>query len=145
MDEIWVNIKYSESHQVSNFGRVRSVDIEQLVNNRWGGKTRRIIKGRILKPWLAGAGYAAVRFVVGGKNHYVHRLVAEHFIAGDAALEVNHRDGVKTNNHFLNLEWANSAENSKHSYHVLGNKKGSFAKAEKDYLGRWTGKGIRHG
>ncbi len=46
------------------------------------------------------------------KTCVVHRLVAFAFVEGyfDGA-EVNHIDGVKTNNVYLNLEWVTTKEN----------------------------------
>lgn len=60
-----------------------------------------------------------------GKQKYfsIHRAVACCFIApkfhhqskGMSVLEVNHKDGVKTNNCFDNLEWVDTTENLNHA------------------------------
>ena len=51
------------------------------------------------------------------KMFFVHRLVAEYFIAPKKDnLQVNHIDGNKQNNNFLNLEWVTASQNTKHAY-----------------------------
>ena len=52
-----------------------------------------------------------------GKNEYLHRLLAIHFIPNpDNLPNVNHKDGNKSNNSVENLEWVNRSENIKHAY-----------------------------
>jgi len=56
------------------------------------------------------------------KTYRVHRLVAITFKNNsDIALEVNHINGIKTDNRDINLEWIKHSENSKHTY-TSGNK-----------------------
>lgn len=60
-----------------------------------------------------------------GRKHLnvsVHRLVASHFVKGDTNLEVNHKDGDRTNNRSDNLEWVTRSENIQHSYDTLPRK-----------------------
>lgn len=60
------------------------------------------------------------------KQFLVHRLVALTFLEKVEGKDyVNPTDGNIHNNHVSNLEWVTASENMKHSYHKLGNTKGS--------------------
>lgn len=126
MKEIWVPLNFNQDYEISNTGKVRSLDRWKPLLSRWGMMTMRFHKGKELKPSLAGSGYLNVMLKMRGKKYYVHRLVAEHFIDGDSSLEVNHKDGNKLNNCVENLEWVTRKQNSLHLVHVLGCKKGQF-------------------
>ena len=50
-------------------------------------------------------------------NKRVHRLVADVFVINEFNYkEVNHIDGDKHNNHYLNLEWCSHSDNIKHAH-----------------------------
>ena len=111
--EIWKDIKgYEGDYQVSNLGRVRSLDRVQDIPNRWGGVTHRCKKGVMLKPCFDGKkNYLHITL----KNHSrdIHRLVAETFIPNpNNYTEVNHKNEDKTDNRVNNLEWCTHKYNN---------------------------------
>lgn len=108
--EEWKEIEgYNGEYEVSNLGRVRSLDM--IV---FGGKAYYEKKGRVLSPGLASGGYYSVSLK--GKTYKVCRLVAKAFCEGyKKGLVVNHINGIKTDDFSNNLEWVSSSENNKHA------------------------------
>ena len=110
MEEIWKDIEgYEGIYQVSNLGRVRSLD-----RKVWNYTK----KGRILKSHSNGHGYQNVSLHNKNKiekHAYIHILVAKAFIPNpENKKEVNHKDFNKENNCADNLEWVTREENKKH-------------------------------
>lgn len=103
--EIWKDISgYGGDYQVSNLGRVKSLRY----------KTPRIL-GFILDT----RGYCRVRLFSdsGRRAWFVHQLVARAFIPNPFNKpQVNHINGIKTDNCAENLEWCTAAENTLHAF-----------------------------
>lgn len=121
--ENWKSVPgFEGSHEVSDLGRVRSVDRKALVNGA-NKKHLRFYKGRMLKPYEFPNGYMGITLELRGKGFLVHRLVAQAFVPnGKHKPQVNHKDGDRKNNAASNLEWVTCSENNKHSYEKLNRK-----------------------
>lgn len=113
--EMWKPIiGYEGWYEISNFGRVRSLDRTVYFRN---GKGQRDYKGKILKQKYHN-GYAMVNLNKNKKLEvvYIHQLVAKHFLEKvEGKNVVNHKDGIKSNNFYRNLEWVTSKENNLHA------------------------------
>lgn len=120
MEEIWRWITgYEDIYQVSNLGRVRSVD--RFVYCEVSPNKLQHLFGKILKQGFNHKGYPIVYLSKNGKQKTitVHRLVALAFIENPLNLpQVNHKDGIKTNNHVGNLEWCTNSYNQQHAYDI---------------------------
>ena len=116
--EEWVDIvNHVGYYQVSNLGRVRSLDTI-VPRIRKHGPSDISKKGKVLIVSDNGNGYLFIRLHAPiKKNYYIHRLVATAFIPNPLNLrEVNHLDGNKKNNSIHNLEWSTSSQNQIHAY-----------------------------
>lgn len=80
-------------------------------------------KGKPLKPSINPKGYQMINIMSNGKRIGlgVHTAVARAFCDGySPELQVNHKDGDKTNNQASNLEWVTPKENVEHAINELG-------------------------
>lgn len=116
MKEIWKDIQgYKDLYQVSNTGRVKSLDhYITFYNSKMNCNVNKLIRGRILKHRIGKLGYDVVILCNCGarKDYKVHRLVAEAFIPNiDNLPYINHKDEIKHNNSVDNLEWCNQYYN----------------------------------
>ena len=116
MKELWKDILgYEGFYQISNLGEVKSMPKycgnrptkEKLCSQdcRRGYKSVGLCKNSVLR------------------HKQVHRLVAEAFIPNpEKKPEVNHKNGIKTDNRVENLEWVSHQENLNHARNILGKK-----------------------
>lgn len=133
MEEIWKDISGFEGlYQVSNFGRVKSF---------YKHKTH--APGSVIQGSINTKGYQCVNLYKKDNkaSKRVHQLVAQAFIDNpENKPQVNHIDGVKTNNRVDNLEWCTNTENSHHAFRtglikpLKGESNGRAKLTEKDVI-----------
>jgi len=131
MEEIWKDIEgYEGYYQISNFGRVRSLDREVVSKN---GNLKKL-KGSIKKIQIDNQGYyhACLYKNSKSKTYKIHSLVAMAFlnhIPNGYVKIIDHIDGNKLNNNLSNLQIITQRQNKIKSI----NKKQTTSK----YIGVW--------
>ena len=113
--EIWKGVPGYENYEVSNMGRVRSLDHYTLKS---GDCRSTLIKGRILSQTVGKTGYYTVLMYPANSTKKdrklvkVHRMIALAFLDNPHNLpQINHKDEDKTNNRLENLEYCDGRYN----------------------------------
>ncbi len=105
---------FEGKYEVSNQGRLKNVQ-------EGAGH----VTGRILKPGLNLGGYLQCDLGAYGGRHSLHLLVMQaHVGQKPEGLEINHKNGNKTDNRLENLEYCTKSENDLHKTRVLGTGRG---------------------
>src|SRR5687768_4153912 len=101
--EKWRPIQGHDGYEVSDCGRIRSIDRVLAVMRR-GRAVPAQYRGRVLKATPTSSGYLTIK--LGGRGQYVHRLVLEAFVGTcPAGRQAAHLDGDRRNNAAANLAW----------------------------------------
>jgi len=94
-------------------------EIEKKYTIKEDGRVWSNYKKDYKKFSLSNSGYLCTSIWIKGKECklFQHRLVAMKYIPNpDRKTQVNHKNGIKTDNRIENLEWCTASENSQHSY-----------------------------
>lgn len=113
LDEFWIEVNDFNNYRISNYGRIKEITCnnqQKLIKPFFcGGKKLR--NGRPLQVCL---------YNENEKKFFVlNNLVATRFIPNLNKLPCsNHKDGNKTNNHVVNLEWLSYSDNQHHAINM---------------------------
>ena len=119
MSELWKPVKgYEGLYEVSNFGRIRTVEREYTQKHYSGIDSHYNVKNKIMRQHKRGN-----RMFVGltkdkiQKGYSVSRIVATAFLPNPENFPVvNHKDANPCNNNVENLEWCTQSHNIKYAY-----------------------------
>jgi len=120
-NEIWLPIPNFEGYyEASNMGRIKSLDrtIEKP-DEKTGKISYMTRRGKIFKiRFKHNRRYMSIRLSKNGKTvgYPIHRIIAMIFVPNpDNKPQVNHINGIKTDNRAENLGWVNNSENILHA------------------------------
>lgn len=149
MKEIWKPIKnYNGIYEISNKGRVRSVD-RHVIDIRNGKKRTRLVKGKLRKiNFNKKNKYAQIILQNGGyKMYYIHRLVAEAFCERRRGQNwVFHLSKNILDNKSINLKWGTRNEAVEHFYELYPEQRKyvSITRQEVEQVIKLTNDGYSH-
>lgn len=115
MIETWLPVIGFPGYEVSDQGRVRSLDrMIHYAASRKSIAYAMLRQGRILRPGPQASGHLTVLLGRAGGSRLVHHLVLEAFLGPcPPGMEGRHLDGDPVHNAFSNLVWDTRGNNSR--------------------------------
>lgn len=114
----WIAVVgFEDSHEVSNYGTVRSIERSRTWwRSDIGKEVTRTFPSKVLQNKKTEDGYYDVHIRSGDKNKHrrLHTVVAEAFLGKpDKDSVIDHKDDIKTNNFLWNLQYVSVQFNTK--------------------------------
>lgn len=132
---MWKAIKGLEGYyEASDDGQIKSLARSFIAKSG----QRFTVRERILKPALTRYGYLKVSIYVDGKKltRFVHKLVALAFLDNpENKPQIDHKNGIRTDNRVSNLHWVTAKENSNMPIHIAnisGENNGFYGKTHNE-------------
>jgi hypothetical protein len=115
-EEIWkAVVGYEGRYEVSNLGRIKSLDRQIVGKTRTGSTYVRIKKGCILSGMTTSFGYINIELKPKIKDKTVssvHSIVAEAFLGRrPSGFDIDHLNNIRNDNRASNLEYVTRQEN----------------------------------
>ena len=141
MQEVWKPVPgYEGLYEVSDQGRVRSLDRDITQKSRWGTWFTLRKKGKLLRPGRMPQGHQSV--ALGRRNSQcVHKLVLMAFVGpAPDRHECCHNNGDPSDNRLENLRWGTRRENIldavKHGHWMTVERRAALEKGRATRWGR---------
>jgi len=121
-NEVWKPVVGHETaYEVSDHGRVRSLERRVRLVTKQAGETTRRVSPRLLRPGPSRSGHVSVA-IGKGNSRLVHQLVMEAFVGPPPEKhEVLHLNHTPSDNRLVNLKYGTRSENIKMDY-AAGNR-----------------------
>lgn len=131
--EIWKKVVgFEDSHEVSNYGNVRSIERVVHYTLQNGSSRKRTFPSKTLKHKIIEDGYVDIHLRSQGKNKHwrLHKIVSEAFHNVEDGTVVDHKNDLKDCNVLWNLKRCDVSYNTKKASEEGSNRTGNKVYAQ---------------